>query len=520
MRRAAGVIAFLVGLAAGLGPAAAQPMMDPRQASGMPRPDTAQAVGTMSVRVLQGELAKPAPAGTVVHLVGLRADGGVEKQSRPVDAAGRATFEKLAADGSVAYYAFALLGEDRLESQLVVLDKMAGIRLMLAGRKTSPEGVPEGEAIDDAFDRDLPMRPPAGEVWVLVGGRAAGDVSVEVVRVPDAGQAVQAGWSGKATPSGGEGLMAKITGVTAAPDAVYVARVKGGTRWFYSKPFMMKADAGVTRTIITVDQAIVSGHFTFELDDEQLRVQTQYFVQNYGGAPMDLGKGIALPLPRGAEGGQVAEGSKAKIVPGKEITLGGVLPPGGSEILAGYHMPVDDGRVVFDMAAPYGLFNSTVIVEHVPGSTLTPPPGSTAQTVTADDGRQFDVIRNVQLRPGESLRFTLDGLPEHPYSGKLTRWAVGLVVAMLLLMALFVAVWSPATKPGGGAEAGKPADAKAAAARRKELTARRESLYAELVALERKKKHARIDDDDYKSTRQALVSRLTLVLRELDQLDA
>jgi len=87
-------------------------------------------------------------------------------------------------------------------------------------------------------------------------------------------------------------------------------------------------------------------------------------------------------------------------------------------------------------------------------------------------------------------------------------------------------MWKPAPKfnpfkkrepePTAKAEGG----ARASGARRKELTAKREQLYDELVSLERKRAAQQIDEDRYETNRQAVVSRLTLVLRELDQLDA
>jgi hypothetical protein len=97
------------------------------------------------------------------------------------------------------------------------------------------------------------------------------------------------------------------------------------------------------------------------------------------------------------------------------------------------------------------------------------------------------------------------------------------VVLALIALALAVTLFDPLGKRRGkttAAAAPGETSTKSGATRRKELTQRKEQLFDELVALERKRAAQQIDEDRYETNRQSVVSKLTLVLRELDQLDA
>ena len=117
----------------------------------------------------------------------------------------------------------------------------------------------------------------------------------------------------------------------------------------------------------------------------------------------------------------------------------------------------------------------------------------------------------------------MSGLPQHPLSQKIARTLAGVVVIALVLLAVLVTVFDPFGKKKQAAvkeaTAKAEASARGGATRRKELAAKREQLYEELIALERKRAAQQIDEDRFETNRQAVVSRLTLVLRELDQLD-
>jgi len=526
-------------LALAPGAALAQQMPDPRQMSGTPRPDQQVKLGTVTVRLVHGELSKVAAAGTPVHMIALRADGSAERITQPLDEQGRATFDGLAQDGSIAYYAYALLGDDRLESQIITLDKMAGVRLMLVGRKLDQQGQPIGNPVDEAVSEEDPMKQPAGEVWVAVAGRGISkDTPVELIEIPAKGSPTSPPQVVHAVDGGNQQFVARFADVAGGDGKVYLARLKVGSRYYNSKPFMMRAGSGVGRRILVIDQVVVSIHLAAEVEDASLRVQTQYTLQNFQGGPYDPGPdGLELPLPVGAVGGSLSdETGKVKLDPGKRIIWKGVLPPGQSEVIAAYGMPINDGVVNFEMAAPLGLFQSTLVISQSPGSastaiTVQVPAGAREvgpipmPVMEGEKGRKFHVASNIQVPGGSVLRFTVSGLPQVPRMQKVWQVGAGIVVLLLVALALLLTIFDPFNRrAGAGKSAGVAATgeggARASLARRKELTTRREQLYDELVTLERKRAAQQIDDDRYETNRQAVVSRLTLVLRELDQLDA
>lgn len=139
-----------------------QGMPDPRVMSGIPRVDAQVAVGKVTVKVVHGETAKIAAAGTPVHLIAVKGDGTLTKLTQKVEADGRAHFPDLVTTGAVSYLAFTILGEDRLESKQILPGTKAGIRLMLVGRKLDAAGKAIGDPIDDAVEAPNAAKIPAG----------------------------------------------------------------------------------------------------------------------------------------------------------------------------------------------------------------------------------------------------------------------------------------------------------------------------------------------------------------------
>ncbi len=147
MTRLLGALLLLV-LPAGAG---AQP--DPRQMSGIPLPDAELNDGTVSVRVIRGQLSNNVPD----QVVELRSGDIVEQAT--TDAEGRATFATLN-PGQQVQAATELDGE-RIESLPFAAPGRGGVRLMLVGA-----------------DPDRPVE-PAPEGLVTFGGESF--VQVEIV---------------------------------------------------------------------------------------------------------------------------------------------------------------------------------------------------------------------------------------------------------------------------------------------------------------------------------------------------
>src|SRR5215831_14833992 len=115
-------------------------MPDPKQMAGIPRPVTDLPDGSISVRLIRGQLSNNIAS----HLVELHyANGRVVKVN--TDDAGRAQFDKLA-PGAVK--ASSDVDGEHLESQEFDVPKQGGIRLMLvATDKNAPTPAPQAPAV-------------------------------------------------------------------------------------------------------------------------------------------------------------------------------------------------------------------------------------------------------------------------------------------------------------------------------------------------------------------------------------
>jgi hypothetical protein len=171
------------------------------------------------------------------------------------------------------------------------------------------------------------------------------------------------------------------------------------------------------------------------------------------------------------------------------MRFGFVLPAGGSPTL------------VFKQPMPFGLEGVRLLVPananlgiEAPG--LRPQPD-------AKDG-QGNVVKLYDLdniAPGAALTVTVSGLPAISHTGR----NIAGVLCLLLIAAAVVA--SPRSQ--------KVANAEASAA---QLAERREKLFAELVALEQRRRQARTEgkpDPGADGHRQELVLKLENVYREL-----
>jgi hypothetical protein len=113
-------------------------MPDPKQMSGIPRPVTDLPNGTISVRLIKGELSN----NITNHPVELHV--GDKVQTVNTDDAGRAEFRNLPAGTTVK--AVAVVDGERLESQEFPVQGQGGIRLMLVATDQEKEKKKQAEA--------------------------------------------------------------------------------------------------------------------------------------------------------------------------------------------------------------------------------------------------------------------------------------------------------------------------------------------------------------------------------------
>ena len=151
--------AALLVLAAAVPPVSAQP--DPRQMSGIPLPDPSLPAGTVSVRVIRGQMTNNVPG----QPVELRVGEAVEVVA--TDADGRATFVALT-PGATATAATDLDGV-RLSSQPFAVPANGGTRLLLVGAGGGGgDPAAEVEAGDVTFGPDSRLAVELGEESLTV----------------------------------------------------------------------------------------------------------------------------------------------------------------------------------------------------------------------------------------------------------------------------------------------------------------------------------------------------------------
>jgi hypothetical protein len=139
-------------------------MPDPKKISGVPLPIGDMPAGTVTVRVIRGQLTNPLP-GQSVELTG---DGAPRTAS--TDEAGRAQFSQLTSGARVK--AAVTVGGERIESQEFTVPASGGVRLMLVA--TDPDTEKRAEE-----DRRLAQAPAMAGVVVL------GDQTRFVVEIGD-----------------------------------------------------------------------------------------------------------------------------------------------------------------------------------------------------------------------------------------------------------------------------------------------------------------------------------------------
>ena len=371
-------------------PVAAQP--DPRQMSGIPLPDPGLPVGTVSVRVIRGQMTNNVPD----QPVELRVAGAVEVVA--TDAAGRATFAALT-PGATASAATELDGV-RLESQPFAVPERGGTRLLLVG-----------------------------------SGGAAADPDAEV----EAGD------------------------VTFGPDS----------------------------------------RIAVELEEESVTVFYYLDIVNPGAAPVAPGEPIRLTLPAGAQGTTaLGESAPSTRVEGAIVSLPGPFRPGTTPLRLAFALPYAGDRLAIAQPLPVHLESLLLVVEkwgemNLASDQISRRADMGPDTIGGDTTYIFGAGPPVPA--GTPVAFEISGLPHHSRTP-------AMLTLMLAGVMLLAGVWGAV-----GA-----ADDRAGSERRRRLEARKETLLADLVRLERQRGAGRVGATKYASRRGTLMAALESVYRELD----
>ena len=233
-----------------------------------------------------------------------------------------------------------------------------------------------------------------------------------------------------------------------------------------------------------------------EYQDDNLTIFYLLEVVNNARTPIDIGGPLLIRLPRGAAGASVMEGSSQNVSAGGDmLTITGPFPPGKTIAQVGFSLPQAEESITIQQTWPAALAQVFVGVEKIGDMKIASPQFSSVQDMSSE-GQQFIMATGPRLKAGDTLVLNLSGLPAHSQTPR--NVALGAVVLMFVF-----AAWL-ALSPG-----------KAHAAQDARLTARREKLMNEIVALERRRRQKPLSDAD-EARLQRATTELERVIAELD----
>lgn len=390
---------LMIALLAQAGPFAGQggQMPDPKQMSGMPLQVPDLPVGTVTARVIRGQLSNPLE-GQSVELAGAGA-----AQTSKTDASGRATFSSLT-PGTRVKMSVTVAGE-KIESQEFDVPPQGGIRVMLVATDAATEA-------KAAEDKKLAEEPPVNGTVVL------GDQSRLVIELGDD-----------------------------------------------------------TLNVFNIMQIV---------NTAKRRVQTQ--------AP------LVFELPKDAVGTGLLEGApKDAVAAGSKVTLNGPFAPGATTVQFAYSLPLGSDAITIDEKMPAQLAQISVVAQKTPGMELSSPVIKEHRDMAAE-GQTYIVGQGGGVGAGGRVTLTLSGLPHRP------TWPrnAALFLAVVILGAGAWGAWRGQTETPGKD-------------RRRQLQSRRDSLFAQLTALEAERRQGKVDQAAYAAKRERLVGALEDLYAGLDQ---
>jgi len=274
----------------------------------------------------------------------------------------------------------------------------------------------------------------------------------------------------------------------------------GGTR-----VALVATDAGAQKMAQAPAQpgTVVFGpqsRFVFEMGDEALNIFMLLEVVNGAKTPVQPLQPLVLTLPADAQGAGVMEGSAPNaVLTGKQLRINGAFAPGSTLVQASFSLPIDGASLTWEQRLPAALDQLSIMAQKVGDMQLQSPQVADHRDMPVQ-GEMFIVAKGPGIAAGQPFSLTFTGLPHH------ATWPrnLALVLAVVVLGAGGWASTRP-TKPAAEEQA-----------RRKRLGTRRERLFAELTAIEQQHRDHSIDPERYAARRKELVAALERVYAELD----
>jgi hypothetical protein len=500
-----------------------------RAIAGRPLPDRGMPAGTVSVRVSR-KIPANAAAGLDVAAIIKNSGGDLRKRTAKTDSSGRALFEGLAAGDE--FHAEVTVDGELLKTETFAMPGDGGIRTMLiAGLGPAPAGDTAGP--DTARTTDPDAFSLGSSTGATKPEPSLPAKTLEVRLYDESGHPVP----NHPITLGGVDQTNKVTVRHARTDGTGVARFldlptgktsgyAAVTDWhgmhIGTEPFAMPDDSGARAEIHalerTSDPSVITigegARVILQMREDTLQFLEMLPLENKSTKLFDPGPGaVEIPLPQGFTGAEAGESDrKIEVRQNHGVAIHGTITPkgalgakeakaAGNEVSFGFVMPYQGGTREFAQPMPTGIGLFTLITEQLPGLSITGP-GIGARESRDLSGRKYWVMPGEPIPPGGVLRFTVTGLPSTDHTGR--------TVAGVLTLALIGAAIAFGRRPKDQAR-------KAAVNERDRLTARRETLFTELVAVERSARDRAVGATPER--RRELVTKLEGVYQQLAALD-
>ena len=232
--------------------------------------------------------------------------------------------------------------------------------------------------------------------------------------------------------------------------------------------------------------------------DAVLQVYYILDIRNSARAPVNPPSAVVVNMPSGAASATVLSGAPQAVALGDHVSITGPFASGQTEVQIAFQMPVSSADVTFEQTFPLAVPGLAVLMKKTGDISMSSPQLPNVQERVFERER-YILAQGPTLPAGAALAVTVSGLPHH------SAWPrrIALTLAILMLGAGF---WAAGRRPTPAANA----------ARVKQLSGKREKIYAELVRLEQQRRTGGIDAAKYAERRPALMAQLERVYRDLD----
>lgn len=246
---------------------------------------------------------------------------------------------------------------------------------------------------------------------------------------------------------------AAFENVPASPEGAYLAQLRSGGQLYRSPPFQMAPERGVVAPIFVMPRIEATFQIDATFEDDFLAARGNFLLQNAAWAPYaGPSEGIRIPAPRGATGLVVADMDKQWVaVDSSGFRLTRAVPPFGGDFRAAFSLPVEDGRVVWDMPLPLGARGSSLAILQTDAEMrVNLPAGVSARPIKQPNGTTWIAIQRIEIPPNQRMVFDVTGLPMRPAWYRVSRQIAGYAVLLLLAAGIAFGIYrraAPATAP-------------------------------------------------------------------------